>query len=123
MKTTLELLQEYGQEYLLLDGRRPCVTDATVNEEFCLHGLEPAQAEGILSEFYDIAGQKLERTSNIRELSGGQQVILATLIALKSRAKRLLFANFFLALHDSKKARLDNLLKQSSQQILLLENL
>lgn len=47
MNTTLELLQEYGQDYLLLDGRRPCVTDATVNEEFSLYGIDAAQMDEI----------------------------------------------------------------------------
>lgn len=123
INTTLELLQEYGQDYLLLDGRRPCVTDATVNEEFSLYGIDAAQMDDILAEFQDIAGQQLERASNIRELSGGQQVILATLLALKSRAKRLMFVNFFLALHESKKARLGEMLRQSPKQIHVLENM
>ncbi len=122
MKTTIELLREFGEEWLVLDGKRPCVTEAAVHEEFCLYGLSVYDESHVFALFEEIGGQPLTRASLLHELSGGQKVIFSTLSALYSSAKNLLFVNFFLALHESKKHRIQGLLQQSSKTIRVIED-
>jgi len=122
MKTTLELLREFGEEWLVLDGKRPCVTEAAVHEEFCLYGLSVESERRVLALFEEISGQTLTRVSRLHELSGGQKVIFSALLALNSQANHLLFINFFLALHETKKRRIEELIRQSPKTIRVIED-
>ena len=122
MKTTIELLREFGEEWLVLDGKRPCVTEAAVQEEFCVYSLSAEEERRVLALFEEISGQALTCASRLHELSGGQKVIFSALLALHSSAKKLLFVNFFLALHESKKRRIQELLQQSSKTIRVMED-
>ncbi|GAK51178.1 hypothetical protein U14_02420 [Candidatus Moduliflexus flocculans] len=122
MKTTLELLREFGEEWLVFDGKRPCVTEAAAHEECCLYGLSEDEERHVLTLFEEISGQSLTRVSSLNELSGGQKVIFSALLALSSRAKNLLFINFFLALHESKKRRIEELIRQSPKTIRVIED-
>ena len=122
IRTTIDLLREFGEEWLVLDGKRPCVTEAAVHEECCLYGFSAEEERRVLTLFEEISGQTLSCASRLHELSGGQKVIFSTLLALHSSAKKLLFVNFFLALHESKKRRIQELLQQSSKTIRVIED-
>ncbi len=91
--TTLELIELYGEDHLVVDGRIPLVSQGPFQDEALLYHLSPVDLEGVMRDFKTLTGQVLGSQTLLKTLSGGQRVILGILLALKSSAPKVLVAH------------------------------
>jgi len=106
MKPVLYYIEKFGGEYLVMDGRVPLMSGASLRDELRLYNLgDRAQAE-VIRCFSEMTGKTADGALCLETLSGGQKVILATLIALESDAKNLMFINFFHALYPERRRKI-----------------
>ncbi len=93
MYSTIELIEEYGRDYLICDGNHPLISDGKLIDEFQIYNIQPRKYETILTELSAITGKAIGTEYPGASLSGGQKTILMVLTALASDAPKILFYN------------------------------
>ena len=104
--------EEYGQNFLVLDGRVHSMSNSTIKDEIRLYNLSKEKYHKTIELFNRITGKSISDKSQVTELSGGQKLILSALIALESPARNIIFFDYFIALHQSKKDVLYSLIEK-----------
>ncbi len=117
-KSRLDLISEYGSEYLICDGRMPIVAQSFY-EECLLYGLGNTAREKIKNQFNSFTNKNLSDEEELALLSGGQKVILMALLALASPAPRILFRSLFDNLDLQNRSRLHALLEDAEDKDIL----
>lgn len=110
------VLEKYGQNYLVLDGRIQSLSHSLVRDEFRLYNLGAETHNKVIGLFNQITGKSINEKTPIGELSGGQSLILSALIALESQAMSIIFVDYFLPLHKTKRRVIMELLEKYRKQ-------
>lgn len=116
MKGLLHNLKQHSADYLILDGLIPTISLGYVREEFILYNINEEQYQKILNIFAQISGKVIGENTLISKLSHGQKIILSTLIALHSPAKRILFRNFFTSVSRDNRKKIEALIETKTQE-------
>lgn len=80
---------------LFCNASLPISGGGTLREEFILYHLDSALQAALINEFASITGKELNPQSDLHTLSGGQKVLMMTLLALLSPAKSIHFVNLW----------------------------
>lgn len=102
----LDFLRRHGEEFLVMDGRMPLLTSGAIRDEARLYNLDPDAEAAVLARFTELTGREAGPDTAVTTLSGGQKIVLATLLALESPATDLLFVDFFQALYPARRQAL-----------------
>ncbi|MCX6220149.1 MAG: hypothetical protein NTZ69_04105 [Bacteroidia bacterium] len=116
MKRVLAFIQENSNEYLLLDGSIPTLTLGLVKEELILYNIPSTGFKNIIDAFNTFADKVINVDSLISELSGGQKLILSSVIALNSSAEKIKFRNFFNSLNETKRPLIKMLIEEKIKE-------
>ena len=98
------------KQSLLCDASQPLISSGNLEEELELYKINPSHAAQLFVEFRNLTGKELSLESYPEELSGGQKVLLMTLLALHSSASDILFVDLQSALDNAKRAQLEELI-------------
>ena len=120
MKEIISLIKKYGDDYLVCDGNIPLLSNGSFIEELLLYGISTDKISIICDIFYQITGKEIGRASILTNLSGGQRIILMTIFALNSPADKILLNNVFHFIDDDKIDRLNKLIEQHPEKIVLI---
>lgn len=90
---------------LFCNASLPISGGGSLREEFILYHLDSAKQAALIKEFASITGKQLKAQSDLNSLSGGQKVLIMTLLALFSPAKSIHFVNLWHSL-DSQNRKL-----------------
>jgi|GEM_PF-1687717 len=101
----IKLCELYGSDYLICDGSNPLITDSLA-EEMLLYHIDVQFQWQVLNLYNQLCARNLCHSANISALSGGQKILLMIVLALHSRAKKLLLINVFEHLDADKKKSL-----------------
>lgn len=122
MKNTIDYIEQYGDEYLVCDGTYPFVTRALLADEAKLFKLSKAELELVCEEFYDFFEVKINPHSKIDELSGGQKIVLMFLLAMRSKADKILFVNLLDSLDQINKEKVLAIINKQSNRLILVQD-
>jgi len=112
MQTIPDLIELYGKDYLICSGDLPCIVTGRICEESVFYGLDPGAESTVIERFNLISGKQVDCNTAISTLSGGQKVILMTLLALNSPAEKILFHNLMHNLDIAKREIVRQLLEE-----------
>ena len=101
----LDNLMQYSDEDLIVDGRVPCVLNATVEDELRLYNLDRKQQKVVIDEFEELMKKPIQDTDYISSFSGGQRCVLALLGSLASPATNIRLCQILRQL-DTEKTRI-----------------
>lgn len=107
--TTLEIIEQYGNTHLIIDGRIALISPGPVKEEALLFGLTLDQIAAVLDQASQILQQQITPETRGDCLSGGQQIVVAILLALASSAEKILYIHVFEALDAERREQLQKL--------------
>lgn len=111
MEDLLNTIEEYFDDYLILDGLVPTISLGYIKEELVLHNIPQEKYADVLGCFMDITEKKVTDDYLISELSHGQQLILSAVIALFSNAQNILFHNFFTSISEANTKKIMDLVE------------
>ncbi|PKN78983.1 MAG: hypothetical protein CVU48_06650 [Candidatus Cloacimonetes bacterium HGW-Cloacimonetes-1] len=121
MFSTIDLIEQYGEDYLICDGNHPLISAGSLSDEFQIYNIQFPQYEAILTELSTLTGKKIGVQYASTSLSGGQKTMLMVLTALASDAPKILFYNIMTHLdaanRDYVPAAIDNC---KSKQVIVL---
>ena len=107
-----EIIPKYGATHLICDSAYPLIINSTLEEEAILYNLPQEVVAKLCAMFADLTGKEIKPVSDIAALSGGQKVVLMTLLALLSSAERIVFVNLPLALDKERSVAVSALIEQ-----------
>ncbi len=111
----INLLQsDRAKRYLICDARHPLITASQLWDELLLYNLSPSAREELYSLFEALTGRSIDASSRTDQLSGGQKVLLMTLLALLCPAPRLLFLNLWHSLDLPRREQIKALIDRHS---------
>lgn len=108
-------------QYLNADALQPLITEAKLKSELLIYNLDKVSTASLLDTFTTISGKTISPESSLKELSGGQKVLLMALLALFSPAKAIRFINLMPALDLQRRQALGELIDASPKEIILEE--
>lgn len=117
-------MNEYAFTHLICDGNQPLITNASLEEEAMLYNLKPEVLHKVITLFKQITDKEITPETDISQLSGGQKVVLMILLAIHSKADKILMLNAKSALDPERSDAVQTLIKQfqtSKQEILQLD--
>lgn len=103
--------------YLTADAAQPLITYASLKVEANLYNLSAEALNRVIEQFGFICNKSLAGLSNISTLSGGEKVLLMILLALNCPAPKIKFCGIWHALDTVKRKQVQDLLSQSSKDI------
>lgn len=110
---TLEgIIDKYSSEYLICDSSYPLITNSSLDEEVMLYNLKSKQLSDMIDSYFQATGVKIDLTTNISTLSGGQKTILMALLALYSDATNIIFIHLFAGLDQERVKALNKLIDE-----------
>lgn len=116
MNTTIDLIEKYGERYLICDGKHPLLSSETLWDEILLYNLSAPMFSAMLQHFQSITGKSLRANSQIMQLSGGQKTLLMFLLAYYSPASRILFVNLMDNLDSTNRIIVNYLIYQTKDK-------
>lgn len=120
MNNTTNLINQYGREYLVCDGKHPLISAELLKDELVLYNIDSNVAVNISEHFYLLTNKNISRDSIISELSGGQKAILMFLLAIYSPAPKVLFVNLFECLDINKRIQIEEFLNKYTEKTILV---
>lgn len=111
MKTVLKNIETYADDYLIVDGTIPIVTNSTVLDELTLYCLTDFEQVNLFKKFEEITKRNIRAETDINTLSFGQKIIFATLCSLFCSATKVQLRRVFSSIDSHKTNELNILIE------------
>ncbi|HQB97698.1 MAG: hypothetical protein RBQ67_00725 [Candidatus Cloacimonadaceae bacterium] len=112
------LYMDIMHDYLIADAEHPLICSDKLWDEMLLYNINPAAADRLYLDFRAICKKEVSADSSLKELSGGQKVILMALLALHSPADSISFINLEHSLDPGRFCKIRDLIIHSGKNIL-----
>lgn len=107
----IDLIEKYGDSYLICSGKHPLVSSAELSDELAIYNIKHDKKDLLIEHFNAITGKQITGSCILSTLSGGQKTILMVLLAIYSPAPKVLFAHLFESLDHINKKVIQELLE------------
>jgi hypothetical protein len=111
MQTVLKNIKIYADDYLIVDGTIPIVTNSSVLDELTLYCLTDFGQNDLLQQFEEITKRNIKSDTDINTLSFGQKIIFATLCSIYSSATKVQLRRVFSSIDNQKTEKLNLLIE------------
>ena len=125
MQTVLKNIETYADDYLIVDGTIPIVTNSTVLDELTLYCLTHLEQQNLFNKFEEITKRNIKPETDINTLSFGQKIIFATLCSLYCGAKKVQLRRIFSSIDSHKTNELNILIeteKLNGREFFIINN-
>ncbi len=116
MQTVLKNIETYTDDYLIVDGTIPIVTNSTILDELTLYSLSDIEQHTLFTKFEEITKRRISPDTDINTLSFGQKIIFATLCSLCCSATKIQLRRVFSSIDNQKTEQLKTLIETKNSK-------
>lgn len=116
MQTVLKNIETYAENYLIIDGTIPIVTNSTMIDELTLYCLTDLNQKEFFKKFEEITKRNIKSETSINTLSYGQKIIFATLCSIYSSAEKVQLRRIISSIDQQKRNDLNLLIQNETQK-------
>ncbi|MGX5818743.1 hypothetical protein ACWKWU_11135 [Chitinophaga lutea] len=124
MDAVINNIAKYKDEYLIIDGTIPVLTNSVIRDELTLYCLADEQEDALIAAYSQLIKRHVSQNTRLGTLSYGQKLILSVLCAVYSTAPKVQLKNVYSSLDGSMQRAINDLIDAArlKGRVFLVEN-